>query len=89
MVFSIALVDAKHERAKAWLSVDHHADGVPTVGTIPCLVTADKPLRSQGLRRSTAFGSVVDGGHVRLAVALADGRGEVVQPCDLLDAQLK
>jgi len=40
VVFSIALVDAKHERAKARLSVDHHADGVPTVGTIPCLVTA-------------------------------------------------
>ena len=31
---------------------------------------------------------MVDGGHVRLVVALAGGRGEVVQACDLLDAQL-
>jgi len=45
-------------------------------------------LRVQGLRRSIAFRSAVDGGHVRLVVALAGGRGEVVQSCDLLRAQL-
>jgi len=32
--------------------------------------------------------SAVDCGHVRLVVALAGGRGEVVEPLDLLGAQL-
>jgi len=32
--------------------------------------------------------SAIDGGHVDLVVALAGGRGEIVQLCDLLDAQL-
>jgi hypothetical protein len=31
---------------------------------------------------------VVDDGHARLLVAFANGRSEVVQPCDLLDVQL-
>ena len=33
--------------------------------------------------------SAVDGGHLRFFVALAGGRGEVVQPFDLLGAQLE
>ena len=45
-------------------------------------------LRVQGLRRSTAFTSAVDAGHVRFVVALAGGRGEIVEACDLLHAQL-
>jgi hypothetical protein len=32
--------------------------------------------------------SAVDGGHVRLVVALAGGRGEIVEPLDLFRAQL-
>jgi hypothetical protein len=32
--------------------------------------------------------SAVDGGHVRLVVTLAGGRSEVVEPLDLLRAQL-
>jgi hypothetical protein len=32
--------------------------------------------------------SAVDGGHVRLLVAIAGGRGEIVEPLDLLHAQL-
>src|SRR5437763_16997544 len=45
-------------------------------------------LRVQGLTRSTAFTSTVDSRHARLFVALAGCRGEVVEACDLLDAQL-
>src|SRR6266545_2097947 len=52
------------------------------------LITTHEPLRVQVLTRSTAFRSVVDDGHARLLVALANGRSEVVQPCDLLDVQL-
>jgi hypothetical protein len=32
--------------------------------------------------------SAVDGGHVPFVVAFANGRGEVVEPCDLFGAQL-
>jgi hypothetical protein len=32
--------------------------------------------------------SAVDDGHVRLVVALAGGRGEIVEPFDLIRAQL-
>jgi hypothetical protein len=39
-------------------------------------------------RRHPMTWSAVDGGHVRLLVAIAGGRGEIVQPCDLLHAQL-
>src|SRR6266536_3711271 len=45
-------------------------------------------LRVQGLRRSTAFISTVDSRHARLFVALAGCRGEIVEACNLLHAQL-
>jgi hypothetical protein len=44
------------------------------------------PLVEGGVSSSRSL--AVDGGHVRLVVALAGGRGEVVQAGDLLDAQL-
>jgi len=45
--------------------------------------------RSERARRCRPITcSAVDGGHVRLLVALAGGRGELVEPLDLLRAQL-
>src|SRR5712691_4756577 len=45
-------------------------------------------VSARARRRHPVTWSAVDGGHVRLVVAFAGGRGEVVEPLDLLRAQL-
>ena len=44
---------------------------------------------NRGLRPQPDLRSVVDGGHLLFFVAFPGGRGEVVQPFDLLGAQLE
>jgi hypothetical protein len=52
------------------------------------LVTTMNSCESRGSGDEPPLRSAVDRGHVRFVVALAGGQGEIVQPCDLLRAQL-
>ncbi len=56
--------------------IEARKDGVPAM------------RRRARQRRHPMTWSAVDGGHVRLVVAFAGGRGEIVEAFDLLRAQL-
>jgi hypothetical protein len=74
------------------IPVEEHPDPVGLIGIAKDGRAPGTVLRSLlgaiGREDVQEEASSVDGGHVRLVMALAGGRGELVQPCGLLRAQL-